>query len=893
MMSSFWCDCMDTCCEADYEQDLFAEEDNEKCIAICEDSFKPGSTQMENCLKQCQKDLEELEEQDLDPNKLEDPDIGNVDPQTGCPSKENQCNGGDIPDEEMEQEKPTSTGAFNNNDDDGDGVNNGDDNDDDNDNMDDEQDEDDNNNDIPDVDEVGIFGCIKKCDRDYQPGYTRDKCKSNCNVQICEDKCDEDFPIPGVQRDECYKKCKEYGEEGEEMEETEEPPPNDCINICKNAHEEGSIELQQCLDMCMDPENGDGEDITDIDPELTGVPLCEELCEQEFRDDVVKLADCKDKCNTIPPAFEPTTDPEEPENLLYGCRELCQLVDIERIQPCLDDCDQNFPCHIECEKQAQNSTLLGKDPEFTRVEKSRCLEDCDRAAKKPKTAVCIDATADNNYTGTDTHVIHDPELCIYTACKDKTADNYEPDQKFTSNQLKCKFTACKDNTADHFETDPKYTHDQAKCKYTACKDKTADYFETDPKYTHDQAKCKYTACKDNKADNYQPDDKYTSDPFKCKYTACKDTTADNYDPVTGGDPKYTSNPAKCIFQKETRYPPNINDIPYLSNCIAECDKVNKVPSFRQACYDKCSEVYNDTHGCMDDKADNFDNTKPYGAPGLCKYTACKDVEACNYDPVTGEDPKYTHNPEKCKKKYFDCDNPEAQNYKGPDPCRLHNEGDCIYDDPPNEGSVEERPPPPTTTTDPPTDKPKGPPERIPPRLPWPKPYNDDGGDFDCYWEKGCTEYREGAEKAFQDQNEYRIKEGLQPQTWDERLYRAAFEQASWMCENRRMAHLQMDPNNPTENVISTPQSRVTDAGYISGPNVDPNKPETLWFNQATENVGATIKPGDGSNSLNQFLAEVPPNDGHLKNIRNPENTYGAWAIVGCYTASINAKPPNS
>lgn len=147
--------------------------------------------------------------------------------------------------------------------------------------------------------------------------------------------------------------------------------------------------------------------------------------------------------------------------------------------------------------------------------------------------------------------------------------------------------------------------------------------------------------------------------------------------------------------------------------------------------------------------------------------------------------------------------------------------------------------------------------------------------FDCT-NKSCVENRASAEAGFARLNEHRVLAGRAPLKWNEMLYRACLDNANYQCSNRVLVHNQPHPDGDPLHAQSTMGSRAQDAGYYAGSGF----PDHV-YNQVTENGGAN-SGGSGIGMVDDWLAELPPDDGHKKNSLNSKIVDGAMAVVGCY-----------
>lgn len=202
----------------------------------------------------------------------------------------------------------------------------------------------------------------------------------------------------------------------------------------------------------------------------------------------------------------------------------------------------------------------------------------------------------------------------------------------------------------------------------------------------------------------------------------------------------------------------------------------------------------------------------------------------------------------------------------------------------------------------------GPPEPIGPRpkpILLPSTYVDANGevkprpeplgfDHSC-GDLGCQENRAEALLGFARVNTHRKSIGLNELKWDERLYRACYDNALYCCQNGRLVHMQPQPGQDNPFLVSsTPYSRAQDAGYVSGYGVTAEGE----FNQVVENAG-TSHTGSGVGMVEDWINEKPGDDGHKRNIEDDQTSYpvhtvdGAMAVVGCFGVYLGGGGANA
>jgi hypothetical protein len=331
--------------------------------------------------------------------------------------------------------------------------------------------------------------------------------------------------------------------------------------------------------------------------------------------------------------------------------------------------------------------------------------------------------------------------------------------------------------------------------------------------------------------------------------------------------------ARCKEEKCSSKPPRDpleswdDSIPWKGSCEAACDEqFGMYPDILERCKEeKCSSKPSE-----DD---------PYGVDSIPYKESCE--VAC--DERFGFDD--TNALDLCK---VECSSKPSEPKPIPDgtPCNdgagVMISGECFEITPVVN---------PADNTDPGTDPGTGPPEPIGPRpvpILLPSTYVDDKGevqpipeplgfDYSC-GSLGCQENRAEALLGFERVNAHRASIGLQRLTWDERLYRACYDNALYCCQNDVLLHMQPQPGQDNPFLVSsTPFSRAQDAGYVSGFGVTADG----TFNQVVENGGANSS-GNGVAMVEDWLAEKPPNDGHKVNVENAKSVDGAMAVDGCF-----------
>ncbi|HZK53959.1 MAG TPA: CAP domain-containing protein [Desulfosporosinus sp.] len=126
-------------------------------------------------------------------------------------------------------------------------------------------------------------------------------------------------------------------------------------------------------------------------------------------------------------------------------------------------------------------------------------------------------------------------------------------------------------------------------------------------------------------------------------------------------------------------------------------------------------------------------------------------------------------------------------------------------------------------------------------------------------------------------NEDRLKAGLPQVKWDETAAKAARQQVSDEANNGFISHWGLDGLKP--------QRRYTLAGGLDA--VDENQSVTLWPQGGFQGVSKEQLQTIVAEHQSAMVNELPPNDGHRKNILDPHHTgVGVAIVVGKYGVAM-------
>lgn len=126
-------------------------------------------------------------------------------------------------------------------------------------------------------------------------------------------------------------------------------------------------------------------------------------------------------------------------------------------------------------------------------------------------------------------------------------------------------------------------------------------------------------------------------------------------------------------------------------------------------------------------------------------------------------------------------------------------------------------------------------------------------------------------------NEDRRQAGLPSVKWDETAAKAARQQVSAEANNGFISHWGLDGEKP--------QRRYTMAGGLDA--VDENQSVTLWLEGGFRGVSKEQLKTIVAEHQSAMVNEIPPNDGHRKNILDPHHTGVGIAIaVGKYGVAM-------
>jgi len=126
-------------------------------------------------------------------------------------------------------------------------------------------------------------------------------------------------------------------------------------------------------------------------------------------------------------------------------------------------------------------------------------------------------------------------------------------------------------------------------------------------------------------------------------------------------------------------------------------------------------------------------------------------------------------------------------------------------------------------------------------------------------------------------NENRRKAGLSLLTWDETAAKSAREHVSIEANNGFISHWGLDGEKP--------QRRYTLGGGLDA--VDENESVTLWLEGGFDGVSKDQLKTIVSEHQTAMVNELPPNDGHRKNILDPHHTgVGVAIVVGKYGVAM-------
>lgn len=126
-------------------------------------------------------------------------------------------------------------------------------------------------------------------------------------------------------------------------------------------------------------------------------------------------------------------------------------------------------------------------------------------------------------------------------------------------------------------------------------------------------------------------------------------------------------------------------------------------------------------------------------------------------------------------------------------------------------------------------------------------------------------------------NEDRRKAGLPLVTWDETAAKSARQHVSIEANNGFISHWGLDGEKP--------QRRYTLAGGLDA--VDENESVTLWLEGGFQGVSKEQLKTIVAEHQSAMVNELPPNDGHRKNILDPHHTgVGVAIVVGKYGVAM-------
>jgi len=126
-------------------------------------------------------------------------------------------------------------------------------------------------------------------------------------------------------------------------------------------------------------------------------------------------------------------------------------------------------------------------------------------------------------------------------------------------------------------------------------------------------------------------------------------------------------------------------------------------------------------------------------------------------------------------------------------------------------------------------------------------------------------------------NEDRRKAGLDLVTWDETAGKSASQHVLEEADNGYIGHWGMDGEKP--------QHRYTLAGGLDA--VDENESVTLWLEGGFHGVSKDQLKTIVAEHESAMVNELPPNDGHRKNILDPHHTgVGVAIAVGKYGVAM-------
>lgn len=126
-------------------------------------------------------------------------------------------------------------------------------------------------------------------------------------------------------------------------------------------------------------------------------------------------------------------------------------------------------------------------------------------------------------------------------------------------------------------------------------------------------------------------------------------------------------------------------------------------------------------------------------------------------------------------------------------------------------------------------------------------------------------------------NEDRRQAGLEPVVWDETAAQAAYQQVSDEVEYGFISHWGLNGDKP--------QRRYTLAGGLDA--VNENQSVTLWPEGGFQGVSKEQLQEIVTNHHTAMVNELPPDDGHKKNILDPHHTgVGVAIAVGKYGVAM-------
>lgn len=126
-------------------------------------------------------------------------------------------------------------------------------------------------------------------------------------------------------------------------------------------------------------------------------------------------------------------------------------------------------------------------------------------------------------------------------------------------------------------------------------------------------------------------------------------------------------------------------------------------------------------------------------------------------------------------------------------------------------------------------------------------------------------------------NEDRRKAGLPFVTWDETAAKSARQHVAAEADKGFISHWGLDGNKP--------QRRYTLAGGLDA--VDENESVTLWQEGDFQGVSKEQLKKIVAEHQSDMVNELPPNDGHRKNILDPHHTgVGIAIVVGKYGVAM-------